>query len=95
MARECARRGYWLSFAGTVTFKNAPALREALIAVPADRILVETDAPYLTPVPYRGRPNAGYLVPFTVRAMAEITGRDLGEVCAQLARTTTDVYGDW
>ena len=68
-------RGWWLSFAGTVTFKNAGGLREALAVVPLDRVLVETDAPYLTPMPYRGRPNASYLVPLTVRAMAEVLGR--------------------
>ena len=63
MARHCADRGWYLSFAGTVTFKNAEPLREALRAVPLDLVLVETDAPYLAPVPYRGRTNAGYLVP--------------------------------
>ena len=62
-ARACLDRGAYLSFAGTVTFKNAEPLRDALAVVPADRVLVETDAPYLTPMPYRGRPNASYLVP--------------------------------
>ncbi len=77
MARFCADRGWYLSFAGTVTFGNAASLREALRAVPLDRVLVETDAPYLAPAPYRGRPNAGYLVPLTLRRMAEELGRDL------------------
>ncbi|WP_432534172.1 TatD family hydrolase [Kineococcus arenarius] len=95
MARACAEAGYYLSFAGTVTFKNAGALREALRAAPRERIMVETDAPYLTPVPHRGRPNAGYLVPLTVRAMAEVLGADLEQLCAQLAATTEDVYGPW
>ena len=67
MARHCVRAGYVLSFAGTVTFKNAPALREAASVVPLNQLLVETDAPFLTPMPYRGRPNAPYLVPLTVR----------------------------
>ena len=67
MAQVCADRGYVLSFAGTLTFKNAPQLREALALIPADQFLVETDAPFLTPVPYRGRPNAPYLIPHTVR----------------------------
>ncbi len=95
MARTCADAGYYLSFAGTVTFKNAEPLREALRAAPRERIMVETDAPYLTPVPHRGRPNAGYLVPLTVRAMAEVLGADLEQLCAQLAATTEDVYGPW
>ena len=71
VARACLDRGAHLSFAGTVTFKNAAPLRNALVVAPLDRLLVETDAPYLTPMPYRGRPNASYLVPLTVRAMAE------------------------
>ncbi len=70
-ARACLDRGAYLSFAGTVTFKNAEPLREALRVAPLDRILVETDAPYLTPMPHRGRTNASYLVPLTVRSMAE------------------------
>ena len=74
-ARACLDRGAYLSFAGTVTFKNAANLRDALAVAPLDRILVETDAPFLTPMPYRGRPNASYLVPHTVRAMAEVRGR--------------------
>lgn len=68
MARIAADAGYWLSFAGNVTFKNAQNLRDALAVTPLDRILVETDAPFLTPVPLRGRPNAPYLVPITVRS---------------------------
>ncbi len=95
MARYCADRGWYLSFAGTLTFKNAEPLREALRAVPLDRVLVETDAPYLTPSPYRGRPNAGYLVPLTVRCMAEVLGRDLEEVCATLDATSEALYGPW
>ena len=70
MARECVERGYHLSFAGTVTFKNARDLRDALTAVPLDRLLVETDAPYLAPAPHRGATNASFLVPVTIRAMA-------------------------
>ena len=70
-ARACLDRGFWLSFSGTVTFKNAGDLREACRVTPADRLLVETDAPFLTPVPHRGRANASYLVPLTMRAMAD------------------------
>ena len=73
-ARACLDRGAHLSFAGTVTSKNAQPLRDALAITPLDRVLVETDAPFLTPTPYRGRPNASYLVPLTVRAMAETRG---------------------
>ena len=93
IARACVDRGYVLSFAGVLTFANAPGLRAALAAVPLDHVLVETDAPYLAPVPYRGRPNASYLVPLTVRAVAEVVGRDLAEVCATLAQTFQRVYG--
>jgi TatD DNase family protein len=95
MARLCARHGWYLSFAGTLTFKNAAGLREALRAVPVAQVLVETDAPYLAPVPYRGRPNAGHLVPHTARAMAEVLDRDLETVCAALAATSEVVYGPW
>lgn len=92
-ARACLHRGFWLSFAGTVTFKNAPGLRAALAATPLDRVLVETDAPFLTPMPYRGRPNASYLVPLTVRAMAQARGDDLGELCAALDVNATTAFG--
>ena len=93
MARLAADRGYWLSFAGNVTFKNAQNLRDALAVTPLERILVETDAPFLTPTPFRGRPNAPYLVPVTVRFMAAELGIDLDAFCAQLAANTLDVYG--
>lgn len=93
MARVAADRGYWLSFAGNVTFKNAQNLRDALAVTPLERILVETDAPFLTPTPFRGRPNAPYLVPVTVRFMAAELGIDLDAFCAQLAANTLDVYG--
>jgi TatD DNase family protein len=92
-ARSCLDRGYFVSFSGTVTFKNAAPLREALVLVPRDRLLVETDAPFLTPAPFRGRPNASYLVPVTVRAMAEVRGDDLGELCAAIDATTDVAFG--
>lgn len=95
MAEHCARQGWWLSFAGPVTFTNAAALRAALAVTPLDRLLVETDAPYLTPTPYRGRPNASYLVPHTVRAMAEVLGADLETLCAALAANTDAAFGPW
>lgn len=92
-ARACLDRGAHLSFAGTVTFKNARPLREALLVTPLDRVLVETDAPYLTPTPHRGRTNASYLVPLTVRAMAEVRGDDLETLCAALDSTTERAFG--
>ncbi|MFS0854564.1 TatD family hydrolase [Microbacterium sp. 179-I 3D4 NHS] len=93
MARRCADAGYYLSFAGNVTFKNAQNLRDALHVTPLDRILVETDAPFLTPVPLRGRPNAPYLVPITVRFMAAELGIEVDDLCTRLAANTLRVYG--
>lgn len=93
MARIAADRGYYLSFAGNVTFKNAQNLRDALAVTPLERILVETDAPFLTPTPHRGRPNAPYLIPVTVRFLAAELGVDLDELCAQIAANTLAVYG--
>ena len=92
-ARRCLDRGAYLSFAGTVTFKNAQPLRDALAVTPADRLLVETDAPYLTPMPYRGRPNASYLVPVTVRALAEVRGVDLAGLCQAIDAATSEAFG--
>ncbi|WFE50384.1 TatD family hydrolase [Micromonospora sp. WMMD1155] len=94
-ARECVRRGYLLSFAGTVTFGSAAALRAAAALTPVDQILVETDAPYLTPTPHRGRPNASYLIPLTVRALAQTTGTDLEELCAAISATGDRAFGPW
>ncbi|MEI3847203.1 MULTISPECIES: TatD family hydrolase [Microbacterium] len=93
MARTCADAGYYLSFAGTVTFKNAQNLRDALRVTPLDRILVETDAPFLAPVPLRGRPNAPYLIPITLRFMAAELGLDTDALAAQVAENTRAVYG--
>ena len=92
-ARECLDRGAYLSFAGTVTFKNAEPLREALRVAPLDRILVETDAPYLTPMPHRGRTNASFLVPLTVRSMAATRGTDLVELCRSIEANTDAAFG--
>lgn len=93
MARIAADRGYYLSFAGNITFKNAQNLRDALAVTPGERILVETDAPFLTPVPHRGRPNAPYLVPITLRFMAAELGVSVDELAAQVAANTLEVYG--
>lgn len=95
MARHCVERGWWLSFAGTVTFKNAHSLREALHVTPLERVLVETDAPYLTPMPYRGRPNASYLIPLTMRTMAAVKGVSLEEIARAVAANTTLAFGAW
>jgi TatD DNase family protein len=94
-ARRCVERGYVLSFAGTVTFGNAGDLREAAALTPIEQMLVETDAPFLTPMPHRGRPNASRLVPHTVRALAEVTGTELDEFCAGITRTAERVFGSW
>ena len=92
MALRCAEAGYYLSFAGPVTFKANGTLREALRVTPLERVLVETDAPFLTPVPYRGRPNAPYLIPYTVRSMAETLAVDLHELCVALDANTRRVF---
>jgi TatD DNase family protein len=95
MARHCAERGWYASFAGNVTFRNAGPLRAAAAVVPPELLLVETDAPFLTPMPHRGRPNAPYLVPLTVRALAEVRGIALEELCAALSRNANRVFGNW
>ncbi|WP_060949492.1 TatD family hydrolase [Streptomyces hygroscopicus] len=93
MAEICAERGYYMSFAGNVTFKNAQPLRDALAVAPLDLVLVETDAPFLTPVPYRGRPNAPYLIPLTLRAMAEVKGVPEDTLATAVAANTARVFG--
>ena len=93
VARRCAENGYVMSFAGNVTFKNADDLRAAARVAPLDLLLVETDAPFLTPTPYRGRPNAPYLVPLTIRALAEMRGDDVGTLCAAVSATAERVFG--
>jgi TatD DNase family protein len=93
VARRCLDRGAYLSFSGTVTFKNAEPLREALAVTPTDRILVETDAPFLTPTPHRGRPNASFLVPYTVRFMAEFLGRSVDDLCRAIDENTDRAFG--
>ncbi|NED99510.1 TatD family hydrolase [Phytoactinopolyspora halotolerans] len=95
MARHCAERGWFMSFAGTVTFTNAESLRSALREVPAGQVLVETDAPFLTPHPFRGRPNASYLVPLTVRTIADALEQELAETCENLQINTNQAFGTW
>jgi TatD DNase family protein len=93
MARECVAAGYVLSFPGVITFKNAPGLRAAAAVAPIDQVLVETDAPFLTPHPFRGKPNAPRLLPLTVAGLAAAAGRDLDEVCAAVTATGARVFG--
>lgn len=95
MARVCADRGYVMSFAGNITFKNAQGLRAAVAVAPLDLLLVETDAPFLTPMPHRGAPNAPYLIPLTVRAMAEIKRVPVDELCHALSANADRVFGPW
>ncbi|TAM66064.1 MAG: TatD family deoxyribonuclease [Microbacteriaceae bacterium] len=95
LAQLCADNGWFMSFAGNVTFTNAQKLRDALAVVPRALLLVETDAPFLTPTPYRGRPNAPYLVPHTLRAMAGVLGTDASMLAAQISSNTELVYGRW
>ncbi|MGN9756726.1 TatD family hydrolase [Streptomyces sp. SD31] len=93
MAQVCARAGYYMSFAGNVTFKNAQNLRDAVAVAPLELLLVETDAPFLTPAPYRGRPNAPYLIPITVRAMAAVRGIEEDVLAAALGSNTAHAFG--
>lgn len=95
IAGQCVERGYVLSFAGTVTFKNAHDLRAALAHTPLDQLLVETDAPYLAPMPYRGRTNASYLIPYTLRAMAQVKGVFDAELCNVIDSTAERLFGVW
>lgn len=93
MAHECVAAGYVLSFPGVVTFRNAPALRAAAAATPIDQVLVETDAPFLTPHPHRGRPNAPRLLPWTVRGLAAAAGHDIDELCTAVTATGRRLFG--
>jgi TatD DNase family protein len=92
-ARACLNRGAYLSFAGTVTFKANDQLRDALALVPLDRVLVETDAPYLTPMPFRGKPNASYLIPHTARFLATTLDIELERMCQALTDNADAAFG--
>lgn len=95
LAKICSENGWYTSFAGNITIKRNQHLRDSLKAMPITKILVETDAPFLTPEPLRGRPNAPYLVPITVRFMADQLGMDANELSGQIAQNTIEVYGSW
>jgi len=95
LAEICQENGWYLSFAGNVTFKKNQHLRDSLLAVSPELLLVETDAPFLTPEPMRGRPNAPYLVPHTLRFMAQLLGWDEAKTATQINLNTERVYGLW
>jgi TatD DNase family protein len=95
LAQICMDNGWYMSFAGNITIKRNQHLRDSLVMAPKELILIETDAPFLAPEPFRGRPNAPYLVPITARFMAETRNQDLNELCVQLAANTEIVYGSW
>ena len=95
MVKQCAEAGYVMSFAGNVTFANAQPLRDAAAAVPPDLLLAETDAPFLTPVPNRGRPNAPAQVAYTLRCLAEVQGLDLAGLCDTVTATAERTFGPW
>ena len=93
MARECIEKGYILSFAGTLTFKNAPALREAVKLVPKAQLLVETDSPFLAPMPHRGSLNSPAQIPTILRFMAEERGDDLDELASTISGNCERLFG--
>ena len=95
MVKQCAEAGYVMSFAGNVTFANAQPLRDAAAAAPADLILAETDAPFLTPVPNRGKPNEPALAADTLRCLAEVKGMDLAALCDTVTATAQRTFGPW
>ncbi len=93
MAKVCADAGWYMSIAGVVTFKNAKDLHAAVHVIPDELLLVETDSPFLTPTPFRGRPNASALMPLTVRAIAELRGQSEATVCDLLFSNAARVFG--
>jgi TatD DNase family protein len=95
MAKTCIERGYVLSFAGTLTFKNAPALREAVKLVPINQLLVETDSPFLSPMPHRGALNTPAQIANIVRAMALERNADLGELATALGDNAERLFGSF
>jgi TatD DNase family protein len=93
MAERCAAAGYVMSFAGNVTFKNAVPLQEAARVAPAQLMLAETDAPFMTPVPHRGKPNSPAMTAYTIRYLAALKNLDIADFCAQLQATGSRVFG--
>lgn len=95
LAERCADAGYYMSFSGPVTYKNAGYLREAARVAPRELMLVETDAPYLPPVPHRGKPNSPYLIPLTLRCLAEVKGLDVADLAATIMANGETAFGAW
>ena len=95
MARECAAAGYFMSFAGNLTFKNAEELRRAAAAAPLDLLLTETDAPFLTPHPHRGKPGGPYLTAITARKLAEVRGMSEEDLCSAVWANAERALGSW
>ena len=95
MVKQCAEAGYVMSFAGNVTFANAQPLRDAAAAAPPHLLLAETDAPFLTPVPNRGRPNEPAQAAYTLRCLAQVQGLDLAELCDTVTETAQRAFGPW
>ncbi len=95
LAEILNEHGWYASFAGTVTFRNASGVQDALRVMDRSRILVETDAPFLTPTPHRGAPNSPYLIPHTLRFMASLLESDINELATQVTANTVAVYGSW
>jgi TatD DNase family protein len=95
MAKRCAEAGYVMSFAGNITFSSAQPLRDAAAAAPADLLLVETDAPFLTPVPHRGKPNSPAMVAHTLRALADLKQIAVEQMCALVTATGERMFGPW
>jgi TatD DNase family protein len=95
MAKICVDRGYILSFAGTLTFKNAPQLREAVKIVPDDQLLVETDSPFLAPMPHRGALNTPAQIANIVRAMADERDVSDAELATTLSNNAERIFGSF
>jgi len=95
MASWCAQQGWYCSFAGNITYQSAEGLRAAVRVLPPELILLESDAPYLTPEPHRGRANAPYLTALTMRLLAKLMNQDLAKACQQVSENTVAVYGQW
>ena len=95
MAKICVERGYIISFAGTLTFKNAPALRDAVKIVPREQLLVETDSPFLAPTPHRGALNTPAQIANIVRAMASERGDDVAELASALSDNAERIFGSF
>jgi TatD DNase family protein len=95
MARECIDAGYVLSFAGTVTFKNAPALREAVALVPIEQLLIETDSPFLAPAPHRGSLNTPAQVASIIRFVADVRGESVDYLCDRVTENALRLFGSF